>query len=463
VLDLSQSTWLADLVDAEIAAYDPSAARLKLPPELRSGDPDAPSAEARARALLVRAVRPRPLDLTEHPLDAFQRPLREHVALLLDIALVFERPQDPARRRGELAALLAALTGASDDAIAADPAQAHRRSASAVRRAFAIAAGALIERGWPPGDPRGGLPLRAGLVAIERRQLGRLAIDYHRRGGLEAAPVRRRLSQARHETTVLFEALASAAAASGPIDRDALRSAVGQLRRLELPRPLRKRARAALGAPFGPEALATAVHPRFRPFVLEQLLLAAIAAGASPARSAFAERFAASAGIPAEEASALGAEAALLYASEQRWLESSSPADVVLSGDWQDGAEQVVEKVAAAFAENLEALVTELKETGELGHLLAKAAAGHTLTDDERLKVKAQLVDVAKAVPALAIFAAPGGMLLLPLLAKVLPFKVLPSAWNGSGRTPLPPAPGAAPTPTPLPTDPSARRTGSER
>jgi len=33
-------------------------------------------------------------------------------------------------------------------------------------------------------------------------------------------------------------------------------------------------------------------------------------------------------------------------------------------------------------------------------------------------------------VPALAIFAAPGGLLLLPLLAKLLPFNVLPSAWD---------------------------------
>ena len=37
---------------------------------------------------------------------------------------------------------------------------------------------------------------------------------------------------------------------------------------------------------------------------------------------------------------------------------------------------------------------------------------------------------VAKAIPALAIFAAPGGMLLLVALAKVLPFNLLPSAFQ---------------------------------
>ena len=48
--------------------------------------------------------------------------------------------------------------------------------------------------------------------------------------------------------------------------------------------------------------------------------------------------------------------------------------------------------------------------------------------------MKVQLIDLAKAVPALAIFAAPGGMLLLPILAKVLPFNVLPSAWDAKER-----------------------------
>jgi hypothetical protein len=94
----------------------------------------------------------------------------------------------------------------------------------------------------------------------------------------------------------------------------------------------------------------------------------------------------------------------------------------------------MMEKVATAVTDNLEAIVTEVKQTGELGQLLAKAAAGKTLTIDEKGKVKRQLIDLAKAVPALAIFAAPGGMLLLPLLAKLLPFNVLPSAWSAQSR-----------------------------
>jgi hypothetical protein len=66
--------------------------------------------------------------------------------------------------------------------------------------------------------------------------------------------------------------------------------------------------------------------------------------------------------------------------------------------------------------------------------LLAKAAAGQALDASERRKVKEQLIDLAKAVPALAIFAAPGGLVLLPLLAKLLPFDVLPSAFDPKKR-----------------------------
>ena len=94
----------------------------------------------------------------------------------------------------------------------------------------------------------------------------------------------------------------------------------------------------------------------------------------------------------------------------------------------------MVDKVATVVTENLDAIALELRETGELGTLLAKAAAGQPLDAAERRKVKEQLIDVAKAVPALAIFAAPGGMVLLPLLAKLLPFDVLPSSFSQKSR-----------------------------
>ena len=71
---------------------------------------------------------------------------------------------------------------------------------------------------------------------------------------------------------------------------------------------------------------------------------------------------------------------------------------------------------------------------GELSVFLGKLAIGQRLTSEERRRMRQELIDLAKAIPALAIFAAPGGLLLLAALAKVLPFSLLPSAFHGTRR-----------------------------
>jgi hypothetical protein len=80
--------------------------------------------------------------------------------------------------------------------------------------------------------------------------------------------------------------------------------------------------------------------------------------------------------------------------------------------------------------DNLDRLLQEIRETRELAELLAKAAAGGALTPADKAKIREQLIDLAKTIPALAIFAAPGGMLLLPILFKLLPFNLLPSSFT---------------------------------
>jgi len=87
------------------------------------------------------------------------------------------------------------------------------------------------------------------------------------------------------------------------------------------------------------------------------------------------------------------------------------------------------EMAALAFRKNMSRIVNEIRETQELYTLLMKAA--HTpLTEEERRKVNNQLMDIIKAIPALAIFALPGGGLVLPVLMKLLPFNLLPSSFE---------------------------------
>jgi LETM1-like protein len=444
-LDLEDPAWLATLVDEELEKYDPAAARARLPSELtlapaQPGQDLAPG----ARLLVARSLRRRTLDAPPGRQVAFLDTVRGHVALVLDVALLAGEPFDRPRRRAALAAALAAAVGEPVLALDADPAAARQDAfgqpdnARAVDRALRAAARALHARFFPPGDPRAGLPLWSGTLAILRRHLARVAMGAHRLGRLDAETLARHRAFAQREAVLLVEGVAGLLAAALPGEPSDAARAVRrrQLGRLGLPPPETREARRALAAPRDPAALAIAAPARIRPFLYEQLLLAQLRADlpAAPA-AAFVEAFLAGAGLDAQTMVGAQVEARAQHDDHLAWYEAMGGAHdwEALAEAWGDTTDEVVERVTAAVSQNIEAVVTEVRQTGELGQLLAKAAGGGKLSGEEKRKVKAQLLDLAKAIPALAIFAAPGGMLLLPLLAKLLPFNVLPSAWDRMG------------------------------
>lgn len=85
-------------------------------------------------------------------------------------------------------------------------------------------------------------------------------------------------------------------------------------------------------------------------------------------------------------------------------------------------------EIKRSIEKNKKRLAKELQESKELIVLLKKSTH-HKLSDEEKEKVKEQLVDICKGIPALAVFMLPGGALLLPLLMKLIP-DILPSAFN---------------------------------
>jgi hypothetical protein len=87
---------------------------------------------------------------------------------------------------------------------------------------------------------------------------------------------------------------------------------------------------------------------------------------------------------------------------------------------------------SALLERNLDRLRLEVRETRELYGLLRRAMRGPALSAEERQRMRGQLLDLAKVIPALLVFAAPGGLLLLVVLGKVLPFSLLPSAFQAS-------------------------------
>ncbi|MCZ6554239.1 MAG: LETM1 domain-containing protein, partial [SAR324 cluster bacterium] len=92
-------------------------------------------------------------------------------------------------------------------------------------------------------------------------------------------------------------------------------------------------------------------------------------------------------------------------------------------------ADDLRERVSIGLWRNLERIVNEVRETKELYELLMKSR-NETLTPEEKRKVRDQLTDIMKTIPAVAIFALPGGGLALPVLIKLLPFNLLPSSFE---------------------------------
>jgi hypothetical protein len=425
--------WLDALVAAELERHDPVAALAGLPPDVRGAGASSADLAPAAASLVARSLRARKLDAPDEVTAAFLEEVRQHVVLLLDLAVLRGAPSDPPRRRAEIATFLAAALG--DEVAAAEvlPVAALVPERRLVERALHSAEHELVERFHPPGDPVLGLPLHAGAIAILRRRLSRVAMGFHREGVLHPYALASHARYAERESVLLVEALAGILAAAGTHDARAPAVRARQVASLGLSRGAAREARAALVKPRSPGDLARAAPAAVRPFLLEQLFLAVLKAGLDDeGASGVLEAFVAAAALSPEAIVAARVEAAAQHGDRQLWFDAFDQGGIdwqALAGEWGAATDAVVERLSATVTDNLGAVVKELRETGELGQLLARAAAGNTLTAEERKKVRAQLIDLAKAVPALAIFAAPGGMLLLPLLAKLLPFDVLPSAW----------------------------------
>lgn len=83
--------------------------------------------------------------------------------------------------------------------------------------------------------------------------------------------------------------------------------------------------------------------------------------------------------------------------------------------------------VKTLIVRNRVRLLLELNQSGELLNLLGHATF-RDLSQEEKTKVRSQLLDICKTIPSLTIFLLPGGSLLLPLLIKFIP-QLLPSAF----------------------------------
>lgn len=86
------------------------------------------------------------------------------------------------------------------------------------------------------------------------------------------------------------------------------------------------------------------------------------------------------------------------------------------------------EEIRELLQKNKKRLQKELQQSKEAVVLIRKSTHS-SLNEEEKEKIKIQLLDICKAIPAFAVFMLPGGALLLPLLLKLIP-DFLPSAFQ---------------------------------
>src|SRR5207237_658167 len=299
-----------------------------------------------------------------------------------------------------------------------------------VQRLAAKVATRLSRRYLALGGPFAGIPLHNGLCAIEVRTCASVALAAFAHGRISPAATRIADRAALVWRCVLVELL-SGLAAGQENGREVARSMDQVLRAQKLPAPEYRLLQRARRDPRPIERLAPAMQaPALRRFAMEQVLLAALVDRKFDAGEiAFVERLAVALGVEAEELAALEVQVDNFYRQNRDALTALRLAETP-----EGLADALTSRLQAAIADNLDRILQEIRETGELAQLLAHASAGSTLTAQEKAKVREQLVDVAKTIPALAIFAAPGGFLLLPLLVKLLPFNLLPSSFADPPR-----------------------------
>ncbi len=358
----------------------------------------------------------------ESPADAFAEPRRigsAQEAACLTCATVLARvaasalPSRRARAQ-QIAAVLAIASGRHDFAVAL-------ASGLAEGEACKVSAkvAPLLGQRWLLATDMSALPVHFGLVALDARMAAH-ALGLLANGALDKPSLVRLARAGSGYRRALVEGLA------GLYQPDARQILMARLRAIAPDLAEFRSLAAAIAKPRSPEGIARALRtPAARRFAVERVVVAAQLSGAwLPAEIAYVERLARACGLSADDLHALESRVAQLYrraAAHQSAL-AATPSLPKLG-------RQLSERAQFAVADNMGRLMREIRQTRELAELLAKAASGTTLTSAEKKLVKTQLLDLAKAIPALAVFAAPGGMILLPVLLKLLPFNLLPSAF----------------------------------
>jgi len=424
------SGWLTALLEAEVAQHRP----VTVAPE---GQRLRGAARAHVRTVLQDSGllygTPEHFEAADSSApeeQLFLAMLRTLVQLALDLADISEAPR--AGRLARLNVLFAAWTG---QLVLADELQRLPRGAPSGKLLSRLESQLERRAMSVGGDPVYGLLLHNGAAYVDAQLFSHLALEAWMQGSVALDRVKRRLAVAAQQKALLVEVLIALACAERPPGYAARRAILRQVEDLGLPKPLggllRQRVRTVFDERPDLDLLVRPVRSRrLRRFILEQTVLASLVEGRPPSEVAFLRALARALRISPEGLREIEAEVAEFYAEHRSILDVFT-----VSAHAATLADELVGGMQRSLDKNMQALLLEARMMGELSVFLGKLAMGQSLTADERHRMRQELLDVAKAIPTLAIFAAPGGLLLLAALAKLLPFSLLPSAFHQPPRS----------------------------
>lgn len=280
-------------------------------------------------------------------------------------------------------------------------------------------------RAYLAGNPLIGLPVHNGFNYIDAKTLGRLAVAYFERGGVDRPAVRRVLEHQDEERRMLMEGLIGLNLAERPATTEVRRIVRAQIRASGLSLCSRWKLRRLLRHPAPAEVVAQAVkNERFGDFLLEQVILGALLDGHfSESESLYIGRLADLLRVPPTELAVREAQVVDFYQSHKAYLDAFMVSTAVKSY-----RQQLLSRLQRAIQENLGVIAAEVRSTGELAELVRRWGLGERLDAAERSRLRRGLLGVLRTVPSLAIFSLPGGAVLLPLLLKVLPAALKPAS-----------------------------------
>lgn len=96
---------------------------------------------------------------------------------------------------------------------------------------------------------------------------------------------------------------------------------------------------------------------------------------------------------------------------------------------YQEISQEYLIKLGGVLKKNQSRIKKEIEESKELVYLLNKSRK-QPLTEEEKKKVRTQIIDILKTLPIFVIIALPFSFITLPVLLKILPTSALPSSFQ---------------------------------